>query len=136
MRRVFSYRLDGEEVIRTLEVYDDKGELQDRSEIRLGNRDIVLGQLTEQATEAKEEADGVQAAAAEQPVAPTGTPGKSCQWFLRGKQIYCTEIERRKDGKVQSARTRPLGHRANVIENRTERAAELEAERKGVEEAK
>lgn len=136
MRRALSYRLDGEEVIRTSEVYDDNGELQDRSEIRLGNRDIVLGQLTAQAVEAKEEADGVQAAAAEQPVASTGKPGKSCQWFLRGKQLYCTEINRRADGKVQHAQTRPLGHRANVIENCVERAAELETERKGVEEAK
>lgn len=136
MKRNFSHAMDDLEVVRTLEVLDDEGELVEKSVIRLGDRDVVLDQVGKSTAEAKEELDGLTAAGDEQPVAPTGNPGKSRQWFFRGKTAFCTEIERRADGKVAHTRTRPLGPKSHALAHAAERHKELEAERSGIEKAK
>jgi hypothetical protein len=133
MGHKYSFTMDGDEVVQRMET--ESGEVNTS---RLGMRDIVLPQMTAQAKEAKEELDGVTSATdGEKPIAPTGTPGKSCQYHLKDGSIYCTEIERRKpDGKVQHARMRDLGRKSNVLLNRKERYEEIETIRSGIENAK
>lgn len=133
MTHKYSFTLDGDEVIQRMEM--ENGEV---STIRLGAKDVVLEHLTQQTKEAKDELDGITAATeGEKPVAATGTPGKSCQYHLKGGKVYCTEIERRKpDGKVHHSRLRELGSKSAVLANRVERHGELETMRSGVESAK
>lgn len=133
MPHKYTFTLDGDEVVQRMEM--ENGEV---STIRLGVRDVVLGQLTKQTAEAKDELDGCTAATeGEKPIPPTGAPGKSCQYHVKDGALWCTEIERRKpDGKVHHSRMRELGPRSSVLANRKERHAELETIRSGVEGAK
>ena len=136
MARKLTFALDGTEVVQTTETTNDKDEIE-RSVSRLGARDVVLEHLTEQAAEAKAHLDGVTAATeGEKSVAPTGPVGKASQYHLRAGKVYCTEIDRRTDGKFTSARMRVLGARSNVLAHAVERHGELAGMQKGVSEAK
>ena len=136
MSRKLSFAMRGTEVVQTTERFDDDGVRTEKSVSVLGERDVVLDQITRQTAEAKAMVDGVTVAGAEQPVADKGKPGTEKTWFLDGKTLFEVETRRRADGLVASVRSRALGPKVLVLANAVERHAELEEMRSGIEQAK
>lgn len=137
MKREISCKLDGQEVIQTTIVTNDDGTFR-KSVVRLGDRDIVLGQIELQVAEALRDRDGIAAASSAEPVpAATGKPGAEEVYFhLVGRDVYRTTVRRNSQGKIASQETRQDGSRANRIENSEERLRELTEIRDAIKTAK
>jgi len=137
MKREVTCRLDGSDVIQTTKVFGDKGELQSKNSIRLGDRDTVLSQMEEQVSDAKRDRDGIVSPKTTEPApAGDGQPGESVDFWVSGKTIYKIVIRRNKDGKVTSENTTSLGDWKGRMANAEERLAELTVMRDAVKAAK
>lgn len=124
--RTMSYRLEGTKAVRTIETYDDDGELDSRNVIVEGERDAVLAHMEKMLAEAKNELDGVKARAPESPPPATGTPGSRVKrYFVRNNLAYEEELRYDPSGAFQSSRVRSLGIHATALEHATNRHAEI-----------
>lgn len=131
-----SYRLDGTRLMMKLTHVDDTtGVVQRETEISQGERDAELARANDDLAQATRERDGIQNAASETPLPPTGPPGRSERWFVRNGRAYHQEIRRMADGRVHVVRSQDLGHQAAAVAKAEDRRAELEAHRDGVQNA-
>lgn len=137
MKREVTCRLDGLDVIQTTKVFDDSGALQSKNVSRLGDRDMVLAQITSQTDEAKRDRDGIVSPKTTEPSpAGDGKPGEEIVFWISGKTIYRVSIRRNAAGKVTSENTTPLGDWKGRMANAEERLAELTTLRDAIAGAK
>ena len=137
MPRESSCKMDGKDVVQTTAVYDDKGALQRENVIRLGNREIVLGQLEESVAQAERDRNGLSKPATAKPPPPRdGDPGTEVTFWLEGRNVYRCETRRDAKGKVTSCQSRLEGPWVQRLENAEERLAELTENRDQVRDAK
>lgn len=136
-RRKLSYRLDGTKVVRTLERYDEDGELESRDVLVEGEKDVVLAQLEKHLAEAKKHLDGVKAKAPESPPPATASPGKrDTRYYVKNGVAFEEELRYDHRGNLQKARARSLGLYGNALEHAKGRYEEILDNRNKVRDAR